>query len=275
MTGSKYIAMLTCMILFGVLSISQAAPTSPNHERVSKDTDKDSGLQTKLGRIQELIAQLDAEGETNDQVKVDDILPPHPSQVEGQEKQMRSLGLEDRGKFRKTARGLKARYAHKDAGSSLTSPSSSTGDSIEVLAQALARLQQSQSGDEGSYGEKMGTRYNVQGQQQQQLAPPADGQTEEGRQLQLTIAQALARLQAEEQPEPQQEETPHSPAFKNFREEAIRMIENKLLKDLTVADRLGISVADLVHDFEEQEAREESLQKLENSIASIIGDRDE
>ncbi|GFN83337.1 histone-lysine N-methyltransferase SETMAR [Plakobranchus ocellatus] len=56
---------------------------------------------------------------------------------------------------------------------------------------------------------------------------------------------------------------------------AIRIVEARLLRDITLANRLGLSVDDLIQDFEEKASREETLRKLENSLDSLAEGRDE
>ncbi|KAK3763664.1 hypothetical protein RRG08_051186 [Elysia crispata] len=256
------LVLLLGILVFHILWTTQAAPAKADHPIVSKDTDENSLLKNKLGRIRELIAQLDAEGEKSELAK---------EKVAAQEKEMRSLGREDIEKFKTVAEGLKAHHAHKTLDP--PKPTLPTEDSIEVLAQALARLRSSQADEPGSDGERMGTRYN----QKIRLEKPekeAFEETEMGKSLQQTIAEALARLQDEDQP-PRRVQQPLPPSYKNFRDEAIRMVESHLLRDLALADKLGLSVDDLIQDFEEEESREENLMKLENSLASLIAERDD
>ncbi|RUS73647.1 hypothetical protein EGW08_018579 [Elysia chlorotica] len=265
------------LVIVSLFSGTFAAPARADHPIVSKDTDGDSLLKSK-------IAQLDSDGQTSDDGA--DTVGPGPENVHAQEKEMRSLGQEDRDRFKATAQSLKTHHGHRVQAP--PDPVLPTEDSIEILAKALARLhlpvteeeereeeregEREEEEEKGSDGERLGTSYN---QDIHQEKPEKDAEVGAvmGKSLQQTIAEALARLQGGDQPGRKLQQ-PVPPSFQNVHEDAILTVESRLLKDLAFANKLGISVDDLIQDLEEQESREENLMKLENSLASLIAEGD-
>ncbi|GFN87812.1 hypothetical protein PoB_001431800 [Plakobranchus ocellatus] len=271
--ASLHSASLLVMILLHVCPSVPAAPAPGPQPVVSRDSDELQKIHDLRTLASTQVSQLESENDESDLKNVVNSKNPREENAEAQEKDMRSVGAEDQEKFKATAKKLRAPPTYKTPPP--PKPSVGSDDSIQVLAHALALIRQNEDGATDSDGERLGTSYNT-AIKEKKSEEQVYQESEVDKQLEDTIARALLRLQQEDQGRPSTiHRKPEKSPFNSYHEEAIRIVEARLLRDITLANRLGLSVDDLIQDFEEKASREETLRKLENSLDSLAAGRDE
>ncbi|CAL1536323.1 unnamed protein product [Lymnaea stagnalis] len=157
--------------------------------------------------------------------------------------------------------------------------------SIQILAKALARLKQPKYESDDTTGDYLGTEYNESGED--------DQKTEDMEQL---ISKALLRLKLDQsvasssrpvlktdihglvRNAPADDIDSLNPSVQKtrndlLRKEAIRTVEDRLVQDVALINKLGMTVEEVMQDLKEKLKREQKLSQIEGELDKLAQQR--
>ncbi|XP_059164241.1 uncharacterized protein LOC131947149 [Physella acuta] len=299
-------SLVSALMLITLALSSLVVAGSPTGTGVvsARDTDKASALRNKLQKLRELLSQdvdevelksYTAQKPASDKVDLKSYTDqkPAPTKTPAQEVS------EDDMKHALTASDVVPVKSFKNMstyiltylhyfnllfcvqGTRASIPlSKSDEDSIDVLSKALARLHQPKYKSRmDSIGEYLGTEYNEEEEPGQDVV-----------ELENLIRRALVKLSEEktahpkpalfklpstenirqiEQPQHTEENQLNAEVLKDNKQlkaEALKAVENQLLRDISLLNKLGFTVDDVISDLQNKENRDDELKKIEEEL---------